>query len=333
LAVVSSREFYRVLHRIADGRVGAVERAFLDSLGAAVDRLDTKALQAALARGDVAAAVGTLGIDGRFARELQMALAKEIRGVYVAVGTAAEAVAAGPQGWSFDLSNPRAIRYATERSAALVQQVTQDTRRNIRRLIATGIGSGETVQKTARKLRPVLVEDVQATFGLTQRQYRSVERRYYDLVRSGMDPDDARGRMWKFARKKLRQRAETIARTETIDAANAGQHELWEQAAEQGYIDRDVARRFFVISPDDRLCRLCAPVPAMNREGVPLDQPFQTPDGPRMRPPLHPRCRCATALAADGKVNYRQEQLAPSISSTRPVGKGKKSKSARKGAT
>src|SRR5262249_17573663 len=95
----------------------------------------------------------------------------------------------------------------------------------------------------------------------------------------------------------LRDRARTIARTETIDASSAGQRALWDEARRAGYLGDD-ARRHWIITPDERLCPACEEMPKLNPDGVPLGEPYQTPDGgEKMGPTLHPRCRCAESLS------------------------------------
>ncbi len=86
----------------------------------------------------------------------------------------------------------------------------------------------------------------------------------------------------------------------TINALNLGQQLGWRQARDNGLID-DSARRFWIVTPDDRLCPECAAVPGMNPDGVGLDEEFDTPYGPMEGPTLHPQCRC-TEIMRTGAV-------------------------------
>lgn len=95
-----------------------------------------------------------------------------------------------------------------------------------------------------------------------------------------------------YARKYRKYRAEMIARTESMRALNIGVQDGWRQAVEAGKVPEGLVRRFWKVAHDERLCEICSPVPDMNDGGVKLGQPFATPKGPVMLPPLHPSCRC-----------------------------------------
>ena len=86
-------------------------------------------------------------------------------------------------------------------------------------------------------------------------------------------------------------RAQQIAETQAMDTVNLGQQHLWEQAARAGQLDTDVFRQYWVLADEDA-CVRCAPVPALNADGVALGGLFHTPIGDVTGPTLHPRCRC-----------------------------------------
>lgn len=87
-------------------------------------------------------------------------------------------------------------------------------------------------------------------------------------------------------------RADLIARTETMTAANAGQQELWDQAVDDGLLTGNEEQEW-IVTPDDRLCPICS---AMEGVNVPLGDLFDV-DGDQIEaPPAHPRCRCVVAL-------------------------------------
>lgn len=96
-----------------------------------------------------------------------------------------------------------------------------------------------------------------------------------------------------YSRKYLKYRAQTIARTESMRAVNAGARQAWQQAISEGKVDKALVRRQWILSEDERLCQWCAAVPKMNpKRGVKFDEPYQTPLGNVMHGPLHPSCRC-----------------------------------------
>jgi Phage Mu protein F like protein len=100
-----------------------------------------------------------------------------------------------------------------------------------------------------------------------------------------------------YERKYLKYRSETIARTESLRTTNFGVQDAWRQAIEQGKISEPLVRREWIVARDERLCQICAPIPKMNgKRGVKFDQPFATPKGPVMLPPIHPNCRCTVFI-------------------------------------
>lgn len=102
-----------------------------------------------------------------------------------------------------------------------------------------------------------------------------------------------------YKRKALKSRSETIARTEAIRTANAGQYEAWRQAIANGAVDGDLVRKIWLLAPDERVCPRCRPIPGLNpKRGVRLDQEFKTPNGRIMLPPEHPNCRCSISVRA-----------------------------------
>jgi SPP1 gp7 family putative phage head morphogenesis protein len=88
-------------------------------------------------------------------------------------------------------------------------------------------------------------------------------------------------------------RAETIARTEVMQAANDGQLEAWDQAQEDGLLTGQEQKEW-IVTPDDRLCPVCEPMDGVT---VGIDEDFDV-DGDEMEgPPAHPNCRCTIGLS------------------------------------
>jgi Phage Mu protein F like protein len=86
-------------------------------------------------------------------------------------------------------------------------------------------------------------------------------------------------------------RADTIARTETIRAVEAGKQAAWSAMAEAGALPVGF-RRVWITAQDERVCPICAPIPDAYPDGVGLHAPFNTSVGPVLSPPAHPLCRC-----------------------------------------
>lgn len=83
-------------------------------------------------------------------------------------------------------------------------------------------------------------------------------------------------------------RAELIARTESMNAANEGLAQGWSQAVEEGLLTGD-EKKEWIATPG--CCDLCDEV---DGERVDLDDDFSVGDDP----PLHPNCRCTMGLVS-----------------------------------
>lgn len=118
-----------------------------------------------------------------------------------------------------------------------------------------------------------------------------------------------------YQRKLVAFRAETFARTAALDAANEANEISWIEGIRQGRIPENEVRRYWVVSDDERLCKVCAPIPEMNPQGVGMFEPFRTPQGPAMRPTLHPADRCTVYIRRE-RAGIRP---APAPGSTRFV--------------
>jgi Phage Mu protein F like protein len=205
----------------------------------------------------------------------------------VRLATFAEAVEVEILG-RFDLTNPWVVQAISEAVGTQIRAIDDRTLLAVRQLVRQGFEGGRTPASMARQLRDWI--------GLTPLQSQATARLRDTLAHAGHSARDVAARVERAVAKKIRERAELIARTESLRAANLGQHLLWLQADQQGLWDRDTMRRVWVITPDERLCpEVCQPIPGMNPQGVLLDQPFQTPRGLMQYPPAHPRCRCCLA--------------------------------------
>lgn len=155
-----------------------------------------------------------------------------------------------------------------------------------------------------------LGEDGGPADGITERRLRDFR---YDghlsrALKTGvpLKPEKIDEMVAAYHRKYLKYRSQTIARTEALRATNYGVQDGWRQAIEAGKVPEAQVRRQWVVSRDERLCEVCAPVPKLNpKRGVKFGEPFATPKGPVMLPPLHPNCRCHIFIRV-----WEPEQLA-----------------------
>lgn len=181
----------------------------------------------------------------------------------------------------FDATNPEAVAWAKRNAATLVTETTAATRLAIRRIIQRTFAEGISSRDAA-----ILIRDV---IGLTERQAEAVANFRKKLVERQLNKTAVRRRTSRYADKLLRDRATTIARTESMRAANEGQRQLWKQAVSEGYLSSN-AQQQWITTPDERLCPVCGP---LEGETVNLNASFS---GGFTAPPAHPRCRCTVAL-------------------------------------
>lgn len=95
-------------------------------------------------------------------------------------------------------------------------------------------------------------------------------------------------------------RLQAIARTTAQRLFNLSRQEAWESLAAKGLIKG--FRRFWIHKGDERVRTSHRAVPGLNRDGVGLQQPFQTPLGPSHSPPLEAGCRCRVELRSPRNV-------------------------------
>lgn len=271
---------------VADRLEPRVRQAFLDAIEQLRGRVDLDALADALTAGDVTAAERAISLDG-LPDDLQP-MVDTLRQVFHGSADLAgdELGAVLSQSIRFDLTNPRAVAWASQFSSRLITQISDATRAGVQSLIANGIATGRTVDATARAIRGLV--------GLTERQAGAIASYRAELTAAGQAGDLLERRVATYAQQLLNQRARMIARTETIAASSQGQLELWRQAAADGLLNPLTTRRRWVATEDDRLCPIC-----MDLDGVTVafNEPFTTDAGAKIyASPVHPNCRCTVVL-------------------------------------
>jgi hypothetical protein len=240
------------------------------------DQIEWARFDRALEEGFIPALRETIFAGSRASRRpLETALGRKIKKQVTATQTI-----------DLQLRNLRAEEWVNAEAALLVREVSNETRLAVQSIIMRGQQEGLSVAQQGRLIRQHI--------GLTQRGEEAVLNRMALLRRQGLSDEAVEAAGRRYYEKLVRQRAQLIARTETIRAANRGQQALWEQAMVEGFLDLE-RKKVWIVTPDDRLCPLCE---GMEGQTVPVSQPFNSPLGPVMTPDLHPGCRCAMALEA-----------------------------------
>lgn len=271
---------------LADAQAPAFRRGFQYALARAVAAITDEALTEAFATGTPAnalAAIPWLPFEAELVRNLEPAY----KTVLIAAGKL-DIRKAEPFG--FNVTNPRVAQWILNHSGNLVRGVTEESKQAIRARVLEMFQRGLTPAEAAREIRQYI--------GLTQGSAQSLWT-FQQGLQSQLQLEEitARQLVDRVTRRRaelLAHRANVIARTEALTAANQGQMESWRQALEAGYIDPD-QRREWLVTPDERLCAICAPVPG--RGPVLLTEAFILGDGSTlMAPPAHPQCRCTMRL-------------------------------------
>lgn len=198
----------------------------------------------------------------------------------------------------------RQVRQAvglTEQQSRAVETYRSELERIHERRSAAGWGLGNTPNRRNGNQTWEADSKGRSTDGIHQRRLRDF--RYDGQVaraietRTPLTAEQIDRMVTAYKRKALKARSETIARTEAIRTANAGQYEAWRQAIASGAVDAALVRKMWLLAPDERVCPRCRPIPGLNpKRGVRLDQPFKTSNGRIMLPPEHPNCRCAISI-------------------------------------
>lgn len=286
------------LYRIADGIADHMTDEYVGTVETHARGVDEGALVSAITSGGIEAAVQACNLDAlaralwgpRYGaspfEEQDGELLRSLAAALEAGGTlASEELAAAGITLAFDVANTYAVAWAEQHAAELVQQVSAGQRETIRQIVEDGIANRDSPADIAREVRQVI--------GLTDRQAAAVSNYRRSLIADGRSAADVEELTGQYAARTLRNRGETIARTESLGAANNGQRLLWEAGVRGGLLGADVQREW-ITAEDDRVEHLCA---QMDRVKAKIGEPFHTPKGDLQAPPLHPRCRCAVVIA------------------------------------
>lgn len=289
---------WRLVHRQSDAAVPVVRTAFNRAVRAVSLATPWDEVEELLASGNLDVerlipwdSVGADALMDPFTRIFQITFARTARLAarqlqpFVVANKQARLVNKQIVQAVFEEGHPRASRWAAANAAERVVEVTAQTRLAIRAAIVRGFEEGIPPRVLARDLRNIV--------GLNSRLAVAVVKRRSDLIAAGLSAERVTRLVDRYAARLLRFRTENIARTETIRASVEGQLETWEQNREKRIVSRRLVKEW-IVTPDDRLCPICAPLANIQAD---VDGLFNTSVGRRRGPPAHPMCRCAVGLA------------------------------------
>lgn len=272
-------------------------------------------IEARILRGDYAGAVTKL-------EDAALMYAAEIHQSYVTAGRQeAKWLDAQPQLADklvrFDETNHRAVERARQNQYELIQGFAVEQREKTRAVLTEGLARGANPREMARDLRDGL--------GLTASQQQHVlnyrrsleqgdwsralgyelsdgrtDRTVTRLQRDDgqMTPQQVDAAVERYRTNYVNHRAEVIARTEALRAANEGSAELIRQSVERGDVEAEQLVKTWHAGPSTTHAR--EQHQAMDGREVKWGEDFVLPDGTRMAHPGDPRggakhtanCRC-----------------------------------------
>jgi hypothetical protein len=187
---------------------------------------------------------------------------------------------------SLQLSEQLALDWLEQRGASLVSEIGRETKKAIIKAVRDGITHGWDIRRMADAISDYV--------GLTHRNGIALSKYRSSLESQEIDTEQIKRMVDRYRNRLLKNRAENIARTESINARNAGQLNAWQsmQADEELPI---IAKKRWIAAKSERTCPIC--VELGKHEPVPIDQPFRSSIvGSIMAPGAHPSCRCSMGL-------------------------------------
>ena len=155
--------------------------------------------------------------------------------------------------FAFEQVFERAVLWLDREGARLVTSVTEGTKQAIRQIISEAYVEPVGIREAARRLLKL------KGFGLTVRQELTLRRYTTALITgeiegsAGLTSKQIDRLVLKRFNLMRKQRARLVARTESYNAGNAAQRELWDETVLQGLLDVDV----YVLQWVTRVIRVC----------------------------------------------------------------------------
>lgn len=224
----------------------------------------------------------------------------------------------------FNILSPTTAAYLQTYELNLIHKIGANTREAIRNSLEADAIAGINPISTARNFRD--------TIGLTPKQAQAVknfesglrnsDRRVLNRTLRDKRFDPTINRAFKtkvplteaqiskmvsrYRERSIIYRSNTIARTEALRATSMGSFTSINQAVNEGAVERENLRRFWVYTRDKRTRNAHRQIPDLNTEGVEVDQPFITPMGPLMFPrdPNGSAANTIQCLHPDSIINF-----------------------------
>lgn len=197
--------------------------------------------------------------------------------------------------FKFNTATPGVLNWINNRGAEFVTACATEQKQAIAALLQKKVTDHYTVDELAKLIRPCI--------GLTEGDSKATAKLYDHIVETltkdhpRMKQESIRkkalDKATKYAEKKHRQRAYSIAQTEMAFAYNRGADEGVRQAMSQNLLG--VCAKKWSTSGDENVCAVCS---ALEGTIIEMDETFDFKGrvlfpGHKQLPPAHPRCGCA----------------------------------------
>lgn len=298
------RKNFEEANRELDDLEPEFSRAFQESLVEWTDNFSEKLVIGAFIAGGIALLLRRL--DPRDLREIFR------QKVLPAIRKAVEKGAA-LTGLTLESTNTLAIRFAEQHAAELVREVTDNTIRGLRAIVARGLHDGLRNEEIARRILAT------GSLGLTSKQAIAVdnfrqamegaligevseagiENRFRIARTLNTRRAIARGEIDsvvdRYRERMIEHRASVIAAQEAQVALSRGRLLAWQQGIAQGIFDASQDLQEWLVTPDERTCPICLPMHGQRQQ---IGVPFIAGDGRLVMVPgeTHPTCRCVVVL-------------------------------------
>lgn len=278
-----------------------LQRAFRDGLTSIKEEISISEIEDAIGRGDVDRAA--LLINDLIVGSALLQFNREIQSAVQAGGDLASRWASADKiVFGLNVTESNTARFINSYQANKVREITVSLQETIGEMVRIGVIEGKNPRLIAKEIRD--------SIGLTAKQQQAVnnferllrtqksealtralrDKRFdRSIVRAinekfDLTEDQIKRMTDRYKQRFINRRAETIARTEAIRLVSTGQNMFWQQAVNEGIVQREQVRRKWLPTYDGKLRDAHAAIPRMNEDGVGMDEPFQSPLGPIMFP-------------------------------------------------
>lgn len=312
-------------------------RAFTEAISDIKNSTKLSQLEALISSNDIDGAIRLLGLEPASFEGLEEQIYQAYRagGLTGAAQVGSIPSSIGTLSMNFNISAPAAVEWVRNQSSKMITEMVEGQQQLVRDVIATNLDKGINPRQSALDLIGRVNDSGKRTggnIGLTTQQAGWVSKAREEL--EGLDKNylsrDLRDKRFdslvqkaiadgkpltkaqidnaitQMQNKTLKYRGDVIARTESINALRAGQHESLMQAADKGDGSRDDIKRYWDASADDRTRFDHLIMEEQERVG---DAPFTFPDGTQARFPGDDslgapakqiiQCRCRERIEID----------------------------------